>query len=141
MKRNLASAYNETLTAIANCHKSGNAEWLDRWTDRINHLDKMMPSGSGLDSGVRLDIANSTPLKLVFIAPFHRMDENGSYDGWADFTLTFTPTFSGIDGDIVGSDDDHLADHVHEVIHSALTEEVNHEDTYPWARKSPAFPA
>lgn len=51
-----------------------------------------LPSGSGLDRGVKLSIEESRPEKLVFVAPFHHMDENGYYDGWTDHKIIVTPS-------------------------------------------------
>ncbi len=138
MKITLAQAYAHTLQAIANCIAGGNDEWLTRWPDRLSHLNKMMPSGSGLDCGVSLDEDASTPLSLVFIAPYHQMDEHGSYDGWVDNTLTVTPTFGGPSIDWAGDNEDH-ADYICDAILGALREEREISETYPADWFTPKF--
>lgn len=62
----------------------------------IEHiLYNHMPRGSGFDSGVEL--VSLTPDKVVFAAPFHHMDEHGSYDGWVTYIVTVRSTFNGND--------------------------------------------
>lgn len=134
MKTNLARAYSETLQAVLNCAESGNGIWMERWISRLDHLDKMMPSGSGLDSGVTLDRDGSTPEELVFAADYHQMDEGGSYNGWVDNTIKAKPSFSGITIEWGGDDDTH-ADYICDVVGEALRQEVDTAATYPegWA--------
>lgn len=93
------------LSARKNCKKSGNTEWYDRHTERIEKIMKTAPSGSGFDSGTQLH-NNSRPGRLVFAFGYHHMDDNGFYCGWThhrvivvaslsfDFTITITPGVS-----------------------------------------------
>lgn len=94
------------LLAVArqNCVKSNNAEWQDKHEESIEKIiNQYLPSGSGIDSGVKLDLENSNDQKLVFNSSFHAMDENGYYDRWIDFTLTVKPSLSfGFTQDIKG---------------------------------------
>lgn len=76
------------LVAIDNCKKTGNVEWQHRHRDTIDELCKNeLPSGSGFDCGTTLD-DSSSPDRLVFNAPFHRMHESGHYDGWIEVKVT-----------------------------------------------------
>ena len=92
------------LVAIANCEKSGNDEWADRHQDAIDDLCKNnLPSGSGFDCGTELDYGRSTPDRLVFNAPFHRMNDAGCYDGWIDIRVTIKASLAfGFDIKITG---------------------------------------
>src|SRR6266704_3653238 len=79
--------------ARLNCQKSDNIEWLDKHEESIEYLVKnFMPSGSGIDSGTKIDLDESTSEKLVFHFGFHHIDENGMYDGWTEHTLTVLPS-------------------------------------------------
>lgn len=83
------------LGAIANCKKSGNAEWLQRHTEYVAALVKEhMPAGAGFDCGTKLDLELSHSERLVFTTSFHHMDENGSYDGWTERHVTVLPQLS-----------------------------------------------
>lgn len=77
----------EAIQAAANCAKSGNDEWFERWTNKVERIMKTAPSGSGFDSGTEIDIAHCTDERLVFTTSFHHMDEMGGYDGWTDHTI------------------------------------------------------
>lgn len=82
------------VAAIANCKKSGNAEWLERHSDKVRALVKEhMPSGGGFDCGTTFDFDKSTPERLVFHTGFHHMTE-GMYDGWTNHAVTVRPSLS-----------------------------------------------
>ena len=69
------------------------AVWVDRHEDTIESLVKdFMPSGSGFDSGTKLDLDASHADKLVFTTSYHHMNEAGYYDGWTEHTVTVTPS-------------------------------------------------
>lgn len=78
----------ESIQAGANCAASGNEEWLERWTGRIERIMETAPSGSGFDSGTEIDVSKCTDERLVFTTSYHHMNENGMYDGWTDHTIT-----------------------------------------------------
>lgn len=110
------------LVAQANCRKSGNTEWLERHGDRISELMRNAPSGSGFDSGTKLDADKSKPDKLVFTTSFHHMDESGGYDGWTDHEVIVRPSLmSGFDLRITGRDRNGIKEYIAEIFHSFLT--------------------
>lgn len=94
--------YSELATAVAarrNCAQTvngmpKNAEWFDKWSDRIDELMDLMPSGSGFDSGTKIDLDASHAEKLVFTTAYHHMNDAGYYDGWTEHTITVTPSFA-----------------------------------------------
>lgn len=92
------------LVAILNCEKAGNVEWQRRHRDTIDELCRNeLPSGSGFDSGTTLDYDRSSPDRLVFSAPFHRMNDAGYYDGWIDIKVTVKASLAfGVDIKITG---------------------------------------
>lgn len=92
------------------------------WSDRIDRIMDLAPSGSGLDSGVILDRESSGPAKLVFQCDFHHMDEHGYYAGWTEHKAIVTPSFrGGIDIKITGRNRNQIKDLIHDLIHHWLT--------------------
>ena len=66
--------------------------------NRIAFLEGLLPSGSGIDCGMKIDFERSKtlkgenyPSKIVLLGNYHYMDENGFYSGWFDFQLTIKP--------------------------------------------------
>ena len=58
-------ALNNAINARANCIKSHNDVWQDKWTIIIEDIESMLPSGSGFDKGTTIDIGLSTDNKIV----------------------------------------------------------------------------
>lgn len=100
-------------------------EWFDRWSDTIEQLCKdFMPSGSGFDSGTKIDLDASHAEKLVFHTSFHHMNDGGFYDGWTEHTVTVTPSFRGINIRIGGRNRNDIKDYIHESFDYALCQEI-----------------
>ena len=59
--------------------------------DKLDELSKLLPSGSGIDSGCTIDEEKSTKNKIIIHSSFHHMDENGFYCGWSNFDIIVTP--------------------------------------------------
>lgn len=79
-----------SVGALNNCIQSGNSEWEDKHTAKIESLVKSyMPSGSGFDTGTKICLNNCTAEKLVFTIDFHHMDDNGMYDGWKGISVIY----------------------------------------------------
>jgi hypothetical protein len=71
----------------------------------IKTMLKLLPSGSGLDSGVHFVWTESKPNHLVFKFDYHHMNSQGSYDGWTKHKLIITPSFVfGFEMRITGRD-------------------------------------
>ena len=101
-----------SIQARINCINSNNTEWKEKHEDVIMGFEKLLPSGSGLDSGCKFDLEKSNSHKIVINTSFHHMDENGMYDGWTDHTITLTPTFGGFDIKISGRDRGMIKDYL-----------------------------
>jgi hypothetical protein len=110
-------------------------EWAGKWRDAIAYIcHEFLPSGSGFDNGVTLDLDASKPEKLVFLAPYHAMDSNGSYDGWRDYTVTVRASLvSGLDISVSGRDSGGLRDYVADTMAEALATVRPHTAYYPAA--------
>jgi hypothetical protein len=117
-----------SIVAMRNCEKNGNTEWHDKHYERILWLVKnALPSGSGIDSGTKIDFDASNgdaPEKIVLQCSFHHMDEHGGYDGWTDHTVVARPSFVlGIDLTITGKDRNDIKDYLSEVYYDALMQQ------------------
>jgi len=100
-----------------NCqwHKTVNDNFIDECEDNIEKLQNFLPSGSGIDSGCKIDIENSGNKKVIITFSFHHLNENGYYDGWTDHKLTAIPTFNGIELKISGKDKNQVKDYLYEL--------------------------
>lgn len=118
------------VQAIANCKKSGNAEWLERHSDRAEELVKQhMPSGSGWDVGTKFLGLASTPQKLVFEGSYHHMNGGGAYDGWTDHRITVVPDLAdGFRLRISGRDRNQIKEVLHEWFYEALRTDIPDEE-------------
>ena len=91
-KRYLYAELASAIEARQNCARltpdnaMHNPEWFDRWTERINDLVDLLPSGSGIDTGTEIDLDRSTGEKIVLYLSFHHMND-GFYSGWTDHTV------------------------------------------------------
>lgn len=115
------------VQARANCAKTldTHQEWFERWTETIEKETNNLPSGSGIDAGVKFDFDKSTPEKLVFHFGFHHMNDVGMYDGWNDYTLTVTPSLQfGFHIKISGANRNDIKDYLYQIFQYALAEEV-----------------
>ena len=62
----------------------------EEWITKL--VREYLPYGSGVDSGVTLDLNASSADRLVFWSSFHMMNDNGFYMGWWDFKVIVTPS-------------------------------------------------
>ncbi len=95
---------------------------------KIWELQKLLPSGSGIDSGTKIDASESNDNKIVLLCDFHHMDENGYYSGWTNHKVIITPAFNGINIRITGRDRNSIKDYLHEVYDCALNEMVEFKE-------------
>jgi hypothetical protein len=110
------------VTARENCVKSGNDVWFDKHGEAIETIvNNYMPSGSGFDSGTKIDLDKSTGDKLVFTTSYHHMNDGGYYDGWSDHTVTVKPSLlHGFTLNIGGRDRNGFKDYAYDVFQIAL---------------------
>ena len=85
-----------------------------------------LPSGSGLDAGVRFNMEESRPDKLILSADFHHMNEYGSYCGWTNHVVTVRPSLAfGFDLRIAGRNLNGIKDYLSDIFNSALSTMVS----------------
>jgi hypothetical protein len=122
MENSLYSRIATRLQAMESCKKINNIEWFEKHESKILELVKdHMPSGSGFDNGTDFDFEKSTSGRLVFHTSFHHMNDNGSYDGWTEHTVTVRASLAfGITLNISGKNRNDLKDYMHDLFHGAL---------------------
>jgi hypothetical protein len=122
----LALAVDARLT----CIKRDNNEWRDIHKETIHTIVKRyMPSGSGFDSGTKIDLDKSTGDKLVFNTSFHHMNEHGYYGRWTYHTVVVKPSFIGLfDLNIGGPNYNDIKELIAQSFDIALKERVASED-------------
>lgn len=127
--RTLVQHLSSTLQARNHCQKTGNLLWENRHNDRINSLEKNhLPSGSGIDRGVKFLDVESRSDRLVFEFGFHHMDQHGYYDGWTDHKAVVTPAFDGINVHITGINRNQIKDYLHELFYTAMLQKLESLD-------------
>jgi hypothetical protein len=125
--KNLAAHFSCYLTAKKNSLANNNDKWYNVWSDVISKLrSSFLPSGSGIDSPIILDEGKSDSYKLVFLVPFHKMNENGYYDGWETFKVKVIASLDGIEVKVFGGKKD-LRDYIGEVMYEALNQVIPKE--------------
>jgi len=89
-------------------------DYKDKHEDYINECLEILPSGSGIDNGVKLDLNLSSPEKIVFTLGFHHLHENGYYDGWTEHKVIIVPSLQHrYNLKITGKDRNFTKDYLH----------------------------
>lgn len=127
------------IAALRNCEQSdihrrlysasgqdpANVDWTQRWRDRLAAYEQLLPSGSGFDSGSKIDIDSSRGDDLYLETSFHHMDEGGGYDGWTEHSINLTPSFiHGFTIEVKGENRDEISDHIAETFQHCLMDPV-----------------
>lgn len=111
------------IQARETCIERGNKDWQNKHTEMLEYIARdVMPSGSGIDSGTKIDLPECKPERLVFTVAYHHMNEGGYYDGWTEHSLIVTPSLQfGFNLRITGRDRNQIKDYLHDVYHTALS--------------------
>lgn len=102
-------------------------DWYKKHTDRIERLVRnLMPSGSGIDSGTKIDLDESHADKLVFTTGFHHMNDTGYYDGWTDHTIIVVPSLiHRFTMRVSGRNRNDIKDYLYDTFRHALDHELS----------------
>lgn len=107
-----------------------------KWSEFADDADSILadierdilPSGSGFDSGTRIDREESTAARIVLKTDFHHMNDGGFYDGWTQHRVILTPTFDGFDMRVTGKDKRQIKEYIGDTFHAVLNQEYNGRD-------------
>lgn len=125
MEKTILAWLASTINALRTCEAKSMSEPAANHREALRRLEKLLPSGSGIDCGTKLDLDKSTDEKIVLSFSFHHMDESGGYAGWTEHTVTVRPSLVfGFTLKISGRDRNQVKDYLHDVYHCALTEIV-----------------
>jgi hypothetical protein len=104
-------------------------DWQDNREKLLHYIEKsLLPSGSGIDCGTKIDRHGLKTSTFRLFVEFHHMDENGSYDGWTVNNVTVRPSMVyGFTLHIGGRDKNQIKDYLGEVYDACLREEVDDE--------------
>lgn len=108
------------IAAYHTCVKLKNTEWAEKHFDEITDMCKHLPSGSGIDSGVSLQLGESTEKRIVFKFSYHHMNEDGYYDGWTEHILIVTPLFGDFSLVITGRDRNEVKDYLFDLFNEVF---------------------
>jgi len=122
---NFFNAIAHALDAHQRCDEGGNWEWRAKHQERIEDWCKAhAPSGSGFDSGTKLDFDTSKPERLVFTTSFHHMNDGGYYDGWTEHTVIVKQSLLGFDIRVTGRDRNDIKDYIAETFRNLCSTDV-----------------
>jgi len=145
MNNTLAANLARRVLAVENCRvnareaqdQRGRQYWAEKKVEHENTIEELlenyMPAGSGFDSCWHLDLDKSAANKLILYSDFHRMNEQGYYDGWFTIKVTVKPSLPfGIDAAVAfceGSrqrDREMYRDYFEDLIIDALSQELSY---------------
>lgn len=118
---NLITAIAQTWQAYENCIRSKNTEWESKHSQRLDELEKQLPSGSGIDCGTHIDRSRCSAERIELACSFHHMNEHGYYTHWTEHRIIVTPAFSSINIRITGKNDNDIKDYLHDTFLHCLT--------------------
>lgn len=102
-------------------HKVVNDEYMGECEDRIYKLEQLLPSGSGIDAGCKIDVEKSSSDKVIITFGYHFMNDAGYYDGWEDYKLIVKPKlWNDFDLRIVGKDRRFIKDYLYDLFDTEL---------------------
>lgn len=89
----------QAANAAQNCIKANNPEWEQKHREQIIEvlLDKL-PHGSGIDCDWTFEINEKT---IVGYNSYHRMDDNGFYCEYIDFSISIRTEYRDMFGKLI----------------------------------------
>ena len=116
----LASHIHRALGGTTSAPKG---ERLDAWESLLEYIEKLLPSGSGIDSGTVIDRDHAGKLSFKLITAYHHMNDAGYYVCWTNHVLTVSPDWSadGFDFKISGRDRNEIKDYLGDLYQDYLS--------------------
>lgn len=121
----LYQAIATAIVARENSYETYNQEWLENWENKLEEYQKLLPSGSGFDSGCEIDLDNSNGERIRIKADFHHMNEHGFYDGWTEHTVTIRASLLfGFEVRVNGVNRNNIKEYIQETFNHVMSMEV-----------------
>jgi hypothetical protein len=132
MKTTVIKEIASRIIAIRNCQKSGNTEWEAKHKDFLHCIEKhLLPSGSGIDSGTKIDLQRSQPNRIILTTAFHHMDDAGGYDRWTQHDIVVSPSLAfDFDVSIRGQNHNDIKDYLADLLHTDLEREIDTKEIF-----------
>ena len=109
------------------------SDWADKWYKLLDDIElNHLPSGSGVDSGTRIDRDATTETRIVLTCDFHHMNDGGYYDGWTTHKIIITPAFDGFDLRVTGRDRNDIKDYLGDLFHHCLIAQGEATADHTW---------
>lgn len=116
-----------------NCEwlKTVNENYLNLCESRIDKLESLLPSGSVIDCGCKIDREKSGLKKVIINLSFHHMNNGGYYDGWTEHKIIITPNLSEYpDIKITGRNKDQIKEYLCDIFSDCLFAEVEESEIF-----------
>lgn len=102
-----------------------NENFVDQREDNLDKLEGLLPSGSGIDCGSRIDRESYSETEFSIDADYHYMDDNGFYAGWFTFRITVTANLAwnyNVECEITSNDTDEDWEYIEDLYNQYLVE-------------------
>ena len=98
----------------------------EKENELLEIVKNYFPSGSGFDTGAKIDIEKSNSKKIiVFTVEFHHMNENGFYDGWTYHEIKIIPNLAyDFTIRISGKNKNEIKEYIDDVFSDLLYKEI-----------------
>ncbi len=117
----VASVIATTCEALRNCEATPDHPWTSRWASLLDAIEaNLLPSGGGFDRGTQIDREATNARRISLRVDFHHTSQldTGFYSGWTSHRVTISPTFSGCEISVSGSDLNQVREHIVDVFGS-----------------------
>lgn len=111
------------VVAYKRCIEKGN-EFAANHKCSLNQFEELLPSGSGIDRGTKIEIDECEENKLVLSFGYHHMNAGGMYCGWTEHKMIITPSFDGFNSNITGRNQNQVKDYLYDTFNYYLTREI-----------------
>lgn len=130
----------QVLRAYQNCEQSGNREWAEaHWQTAMNLNAACLPSGSGINTPVKMSEWEKVPLQLTFAVEFQHMSDAG-WTGWTNHDVIVTADLSGPNVRVTGRDKNGIKDYLTELFYDVFAREVSASQYEVLRAKPPVVP-
>jgi hypothetical protein len=123
--------YQKIAGLVGIINNSENSKHVEKARESLRDIEReYLPSGSGIDCGIKVDLDRSSADQLTLVIPYHCMSEHGYYCGWMEFECLITPSLQfGFNIDLIETQsiDDDACYGVDEYLTDLMVQELSKE--------------